>query len=169
MESVFFFFGQQSQGPTRPQGFPTASCMLLALSSWSYNHPTLQTGLKAFQSRFLLFPFVSERCLFLWRGLQPGVMLHSLHLECVHHLLTTVITTRLYAQMNKAHTSKRRRGFFFWSWTAQTKTEQYKTHQFSTVWLPGVYMQTGQAQSVVCWSWSTFQGPFRWWIMLFPS
>lgn len=164
----FFFFGQQTQGPTRPQGFPTASCMLLAHSSWSYNHPTLQTRLKAFQSSFLLIPFVSERCLFLWRGLQPGVMLHSLHLECVHHLhITTVITTRLYGQMNKAHTSKRSQGFF-WYWTAQTKTKQYKTCQISTVRLPCVYMQTGQAQNVVCWWQSTFQGPFRWWITL-PS
>lgn len=121
-----FFFGQQTQGPTRPQGFPTASCMLLAHSSWSYNHPTLQTRLKAFQSSFLLIPFVSERCLFLWRGLQPGVMLHSLHLECVHHLhITTVITTRLYGQMNKAHTSKRSQGFFL----VLDRTDQNKTIQ----------------------------------------
>lgn len=106
VESSFGFFCQQSQGPTRPQGFPTASCMLLACSSWPYNHPTLQTGLKAFQSSFLLFPFVSERCLLLWRGLQPGVMLHSLHPECVHHLhITTVITTRFYGQINRSHTS----------------------------------------------------------------
>lgn len=121
MESLVFFC-QQSQGPTRPQGFPTASCMLLALSSWSYNHPALPTGLKAFQSSFLLFPFVSERCLFLWRGLQPGVMLHSLHLECVHHLhITTVIITRLHGQMNKAHTSKRSRVFLVLDCTDQNK------------------------------------------------